>query len=463
MLSLNGYRSLAQPLFRFLILSLVTTVSILGLEKEPAYSQAGKPDVLYYKSWAIVVAIDDYVMAPKTQGAVTDGKAIAQAFRDQGFEEVIELYDKKASFKQLRYILEDFLPRKVGPLDRLVFFFAGHAGSTKDLEGQEVGYLIPWDSREGNIGRSLTLHQLKDLSKRIMSKHILFVLDTDISGWEISPPQQLSLEGRLAPENEPEKRAVQLLTAAKKGEPIVREDKHGVFVQSLLEGLQGQSDADENGWILASELGAFVTAKVKEQSNDTQHPQFVRLVGEGDMVLQEGKTVVEAEPQTEEARIKKAQALYHQALAVLKDRNASREALKNLNRAISYHQAYGDAYVVKAYILLDLIPNIEGALIAGLQGVQYAPENPDSHFTLGLILERRKEYQDAERAYRQALVVKPSYVDVYLSLGDLYAQHLNRPNKAVEAYERYLALGGNSNHARDYIKNQPAGSSQQTP
>ena len=447
--------SLAHPLFRFLILSLFATTCLVGLEGRPAYGQAGKPDVLYYKSWAIIVAIDDYASAPKTQGAVAGGKAIAKVFREKGFEEVIELYDKKASFKQLRYILEDFLPRKAGPLDRVVFFFAGHSGLTKDVEGQDLGYLIPWDSKEGNVGRSLTLHQLKDLSKRIMSKHILFLLDTNISGWEVTPPQQLSLEGRLAPENEPEKRAVQLLTAAPKKEPLTRGEQTSAFIQALLDGLQGQSDGDGNGWIHASELGEFVTTKVKEQSKDRQHPEFVRLAGEGDMVLQEGAALVEAEPQTPEARLAKAQSLYHQALAVLKGQNASREALKHLNRAISYHQTFGDAYVVKAYILLDLIPNIEGALIAGLQAVQYAPKNPDSHFTLGLILERRQEYQDAERAYREALKVKPNYVDVYLSLGDLYARHLENPSKAVDAYEQYLAHGGNSNHAREYITKHP--------
>ena len=187
-----------------------------------ASAQAGKPDVLYYKSWAVVVAIEDYAFAPKREGAVADAKAVAGAMRDLGFEEVIEIYNKDATAQQIRYVLEDFLPRKVGRQDRVVIFFSGHAGSTSDMDGDRVGYLVPSDAQLDNVGKSLTLDQLKRLSHRMMSKHILLFLDTDVSGWRVTPAQQLSLEGRISPEPDTERRAVQLLTAAKTGEPIDR-------------------------------------------------------------------------------------------------------------------------------------------------------------------------------------------------------------------------------------------------
>ncbi len=446
---------LARVLIR---LSMFMAVFVLchGWWAPSLFAQAGKPDVLYYRSWAIVFGIDDYLMAPKLEGSIADAQAVAKALRHVGFEEVIELYDKDASSKQIRHILEDFLPRKVGRQDRLVIYFGGHSGMTKDLEGKDVGYIVPWDALPGSAGRNVTLHELKRFSHRIMSKHILFLLNTGTSGWEVTRPQQLSLEGRMAPENEEEKRAVQLLTAGRQGEPTLRKDGQGLFVQSLITGLEGASDLDKNGAVLASELATYVTNQVQEGSHDTQHPQFARLDGDGDMILRERKATLgqtELEPETEEERKLAAQSLYNQALTDLQNQKSVREALALLNKALTYDPTFGDAYVLKSFVLLDMLPNLEGALVAALQGVHYAPENPDAHYTLGLVLQRRQEYADAEQAFLHALKVRPSYSDVYLSLGDLYAQHMKDQAKAVDAYTRYLQIGGDENRAREYISN----------
>lgn len=416
-----------------------------------ALAQAGKPDVLYYKSWAIVIAIEEYAFAPKREGAVADAKAVADAMRGLGFEEVIEVYNEEASARQIRYILEDFLPRKVGRQDRVVIFFSGHAGATSDMDGERVGYLVPSDAHIDNVGKSLTLHELKRLSHRIMSKHILLFLDTDVSGWVVTPPQQLTLEGRVSPEADTERRALQLLTAARAGEPVLRKDGRGLFVQALLDGLRGESDADHNGWILASELGGYVTEAVKAASGGAQQPQFARLDGDGDMILREGRDLTAKEPETKEERHAAAEALYYKSLELLMAQKPAQDALALLNQALTYDDEYGDAYVLKAYVLLDLVPNLEGALSAAAQGVTYAPENPDSHFTFGLVLQRQQRYAEAEGAYLHALKVNPSYTDVYLMLGDLYAQHLDNPSKSIEAYERYLQLGGTATHPREYL------------
>lgn len=416
-----------------------------------ATAQAGKPDVLYYKSWAVVVAIEEYAFAPEREGAVEDAKAVAGAMRDLGFEEVIEVYDQEASARQIRYILEDFLPRKVGRQDRVVIFFSGHAGTTSDMDGDRVGYLVPSDAQVDNVGKSLTLHQLKHFSHRIMSKHILLFLDTDVSGWKVTPSPSLSLEGRISPEADTERRALQLLTAARAGEPVIRKNGQSLFVHALLAGLQGASDADQNGWILASELGGYVSETVKTASDGVQQPQFARLDGDGDMILREGRDRTAREPETEEERHAAAEALYYKSLELLMAQKPAQDALALLNQALAYDDEYGNAYVLKAYVLLDLVPNLDGALFAASQAVTYAPENPDSHFTFGLVLERQERYAEAERAYLYALEVNPSYTDVYLVLGDLYAQHLDKPEKSIEAYERYLQLGGTASHPREYI------------
>jgi tetratricopeptide (TPR) repeat protein len=436
-------------LLTFLAYSLVAAFCLPS-----ASAQLGKPEGLYYKSWAIVIGVENYLLAPKIPGAIEDAKAVAQAFRRLGFDEVIELYDKDASARRLQQTLSDFLPRKVGRYDRLVLYFAGHAGVTQDLDGMELGYLVPWDAQMGNVSKSVTFEQLKEFSRRSASKHTLFFLNAAVRGWEVSTAQPLFLEGRLSPEDETERRAVQVLTAGDKGESLSQEKGGSLFVQALVNGLSGTADRNKNGWLMASEVGDFVKQHVLERSKGTQHPFFVQLEGEGDTVLIEGRKaafIMGAEPQSPSERRQAAKMQYEQAFALLQTGKLPEETLERLDKALAYDPTFGDAYVLKSYVLLEVLPNIEEALSAATLAVQHAPKNPDSQYTLGLIYEKRGQYVEAERAMREALAVNPNYVDVYFSLGTLYADKMKDEPKSVEAFTRYLELGGNHVRARAAI------------
>ena len=419
-----------------------------------ADAQLGRPEGLYYKSWAVVFGINDYLLAPKLTTAVADGKAVAEALRKLGFEEVLEVYDKNASSKGMHHILRDVLPRKVGRQDRVVIFFAGHTGITQDRNGKDLGYLVPWDSQTTNVSKTVTLDDLKDFSRRVMSKHILFVLDAGISGWEITAPQQLSLEGRGAPEEETDKRAVQVLTAANKGEAAAQKDGQGLFVQTVLAGLKGAADVDKNGWLMASELGAYTVKQVEQATAGKQHPQFARLDGDGDMIIIEGRKGTfraGSEPKTEAERLEAAKEMYDRAFTTLQQQRPPQEALASLDKALEYNPAYGDAYILKSYVLQEYLFNTDEALVAAQQAVKYAADNPDSHYTLGLALQRKQRYQEAEQAMLRALAISPTNTDVQLSLGDLYAEDLKDRKKAVETYTKYLENGGTEGRAREYF------------
>jgi tetratricopeptide (TPR) repeat protein len=403
----------------------------------------------------VVFGINDYLLAPKLMTSVADGKAVAEALRRLGFEEVLEVYDKSASSKGMHHILKDVLPRKVGRQDRVVIFFAGHAGVTQDRNGKDLGYLVPWDSQTTNVPKTVTLDDLKDFSRRVMSKHILFVLDAGVSGWEITAPQQLSLEGRGAPEEETDKRAVQVLTAANKGEPAAQKDGQSLFVQAVLAGLKGAADADKNGWLMVSELGAYVAMQVGQTSAGKQHPQFARLDGDGDMILIEGRKGTfraGSEPRTDAERREAAKEMYDRAFTTLQQQRPPQEALASLDKALEYNPAYGDAYILKSYVLQEYLFNTDDALVAAQQAVKYAADNPESHYTLGLALQRKQQYKEAEQALLRALALNPTSTDVHLSLGDLYAEDLKDQKKAVEAYTKYLGNGGTESRAKEYVE-----------
>lgn len=264
----------------------------------PAHAQLGKPEGLYYKSWAIVIGIENYVVAPPIQGVVNDAKQVAQAFRKLGFDEVIEIYEKDAVSRRLHQVLNDILPRKIGRMDRLVIFYAGHAGVAPDAEGEDRSYLVPMDAQVNNPAKAVTVEQLKEFTRRSASKHTLLILDAPVFGWEMTGVQPLSLEGRLEPEDEMDRRAVQVISAAGKGESSSRSEAKSLFVQALLTGLAGAADLDKNGWLMASELGTYLTQQVQEVSKGKQHPSSLRIDGDGDMVLVEGQETV---PKTDRA------------------------------------------------------------------------------------------------------------------------------------------------------------------
>ncbi|TAJ07200.1 MAG: tetratricopeptide repeat protein [Nitrospirae bacterium] len=428
------------------VLSLIPTAS----------AQLGRPEGLYYKSWAVVIGINDYLVAPKLDGAVEDGKAVAEAFRKLGFQEVLEVYNKDASSKRMHLILNEYLPRKVGRHDRVVIFFAGHAGASQDMHNKDIGYLVPWDAQVSNVSKAVTMDHLKEFSRRVMAKHVLFVLDSAVSGWDITPPQPLSLEGRLSPEEDTDKRAVQVLSAARQGGTLSRKNGQGTFVTAFLAGVQGAADENKNGWIMASEIGAYVITQVNRLSGGSQQPQFARLDGEGDTVLVEGKMSAYRagpEPRTEAERTAAAKEEYDKAFSLLQQQKEKslEEALERLEKAIRYSPAFGDAYVLKSYLYLDRLNKLDEALSAGELAVKHAPTNPDAHYTLGLVLQKKGRYKDAEKAFLQALAVNPGYSDVHLSLGDLYADDLKDRPKAVASYQRYLETGGNENRVRDYL------------
>ena len=131
---------------------------------------------------------------------------------------------------------------------------------------------------------------------------------------------------------------------------------------------------------------------------------FAQLEGEGDTIIIEGRKAafrLGGEPQSPAERQQAARMQYEQAFALLQTGKAPEEALERLNKALEYDPTFGDAYVLKSYVRLEVLPNLDEALPPAKLAVQYAPKNPDSHYTLGLIYEKRGQYAEAERAMRE--------------------------------------------------------------
>ena len=398
-----------------------------------------KSEAFYDKSRALIIGIEHYTQAPSVPGAVEEAKQVAQVFRQLGFEEIIELYNNDATSRRLHQVLSDIFTRKVDRKGRVVVFFAGHTGITRDSKGRDVGYLVPADGQVNKVARSLTVETLKEFTRRSPSKHTLLIINAPVRAWEATALKPLSPEA----ETDTEARAVQVIAKADKGEKTDKAGGKTLFVQALLNGLSGAGDLNQNGRLTASELGTYIQQQVDAVS--------LRLDGDGDTVvmIQARKAVPTLEPSAQTPKDREAaKSEYEQAVALLQGGKYAEEALARLNRAIEYDPSFTEAYLLKSYLRLEVLPQLDEALAAGQQAVKGAPDNPDAFYTLGLVHEKMGHYKEAEAAFVQAGKLNPENPEVYFSLGTLYEDQLNDTAKSVEAYRRYLQLGGGHARAR---------------
>jgi Flp pilus assembly protein TadD len=392
-------------------------------------------EALYDKSRALIIGIEHYPQGRSVPGAVNEAKQVAQAFRQLGFDEVTEMYNKDATARRLHHVLTVLFAKKVDRSGRVVVFFAGQTGATRDSKGRDMGSLVPADVQANNAAKFLTVETIKEFTKRSPSKHTLLIVDAPFRAFEapvVKPP---------SPAAETDARTVQVIAAVGRDEKSAKAGGKASFVQALLTGLSGVADGNQDGWLMASELGAYIQQQVEAIS--------VRIEGEGDTVLvQQRKEAPVLETQQRPSDREAAKSEYEQALGLLQSGKYAEEALARVNSAIEYDPTLAEAYMLKSYLRAELLPNLDEALAAGEQAVKYAPKNADAFYTLGQLHEKMGHYKEAEEAYATAAKLNVSNPDVYFSLGTLYEDHLNDNAKSIEAFHRYLELGGTHGRAR---------------
>jgi tetratricopeptide (TPR) repeat protein len=72
--------------------------------------------------------------------------------------------------------------------------------------------------------------------------------------------------------------------------------------------------------------------------------------------------------------------------------------------------------------------------------IERNPASAPAFNHLGIVYRRLGRFADADAAYQQALKLDPNYANAYLNLGVLCDLYLQQPERALEAFERYLQL-----------------------
>lgn len=238
------------------------------------------------EAWALVIGIDDYARWPKLQYAARDSDAIRQALIEKfrfTSDHVLVLKNGDATRNAILSAFHDRLSH--GALkknDRLFVFFAGHGATRKLASGRELGYIVPVDSDPEHIDSDgIPMSDIQNIAENLPARHVLFVMDACYSGLG------LTRGGGGFLKDNARRIGRQMLTAGGADQLVADggPNGHSVFTWTLLQALSGKGDLNNDGYITATELAAFIAPSVASISHQT--PAFGSLPGSegGDFVL----------------------------------------------------------------------------------------------------------------------------------------------------------------------------------
>lgn len=203
-----------------------------------------------------------------------DAEAISALFsgQDKGLYKNVKsklLTDKDATKDNILDSL-DWLLSEATQRDTAVIFIAGHG--MKDTTGNY--YFLPHDGDPEKLRRSaVKWYDFQDTLVNLPSKVILMV-DTCHSGAVTGKRRGMSDITDALRELTSTDSGVVVMTAAT-GREVSQERRewgHGAFTKALVEGLKGKADYNSNNIITIKEIDLYVTERVKELTNGTQHP-----------------------------------------------------------------------------------------------------------------------------------------------------------------------------------------------
>lgn len=268
------------------------------------YNPIQKP--LYDQLWAVVIGIDNYLERGVTDltYAVHDAKGVEKLLSEQfRFDHIISLYNHEATRNNIVSAISSQL-REAKETDGIFIFFSGHGCTGEGVHGGPLGYIVPVDGTLNPADyyvKNIPMSLVREISQTIKAKHIFFVIDCCYGGLllrdaQFKIPEKQADYSYLR--SIAEKPVRQVLTAGGKDQPVLDGGLYGhsVFTGVLLQALNGESDANQDGFITAEELNFFVRQRVHTTAQDVvrghpayngieQTPQYGKWFGDGEFVF----------------------------------------------------------------------------------------------------------------------------------------------------------------------------------
>jgi len=228
----------------------------------------------FTEAHALVIGESEYNNGwRRLPGVKTDLTAVKRLFEEQGFN-VVTIED--ANSQNLRNGITNFLDNYAyNPNARIVLYYAGH-GSTVDLGGRRMGYIVPVDAPPESNNRdflqtAIPMTQFETWAKQYTSRHILFIFDSCFAGTVFrsqgTVPPAIS---RLV--SQPVR---QFITSGDADEEVPDES---IFRRELEYALRNSAaDLNNDGYVSGTELGLYLFNSVSNYMNGRQNPRIGKL------------------------------------------------------------------------------------------------------------------------------------------------------------------------------------------
>ena len=249
-------------------------------------TNTGEDIELYKASYALIVGNGTYRNGwDPLPGATRDVQEVAAALKTHGFNVTLKTDLTKDKFEDA---FETFVQNGKNEDARLLFYYAGHGYTEELADGEHLGYLVMVDAplpKSGGIdgSKSVDMESLVTQSRRMQSRHVLFVFDSCFSGTILNarsqiPPPYVS--------NNVKYPVRQFITAGRADETV---PDHSVFKQAFLNLVEGRApEPIADGYVTGAELGLYLKTEVPKY-NRGQNPQYGKInnpkLNQGDFVF----------------------------------------------------------------------------------------------------------------------------------------------------------------------------------
>jgi uncharacterized caspase-like protein len=233
------------------------------------------------KTYALLVGISKYEKLPRDnwlQYPDADAKALSALLASPRggsvpADQTLLLTNEQATTAAIRGALQEFLKTKPGKDDTVYILMAGHG--TVDNTG---AYILTYDSDPNNLkGTALPMAELHSLVEQSLTKTGHVILLADVCRAATIAGQKTTAVGDAVNGIGEAPGELLGLMAARPRELSLEGPEfgggHGAFSWSVLRGLEGEADADHDGFVNIGELIDFVTTDVPKLTHDKQHPR----------------------------------------------------------------------------------------------------------------------------------------------------------------------------------------------
>jgi uncharacterized caspase-like protein len=228
----------------------------------------------YSRRIAVCIGINEYPTYAPLSCSVNDAVEMSQVFRTYGFDKVLLLTDEEARREDILDALEE-VGDEIGENDLFVFFYAGHGWTGADANGNQMGYLLPVETRAGyEADDGLSMQELRESAEAMSNRHSFFIMDSCYSGFGISVATDST--------DWTSSRSIQMLTAGGALDRAFEADGHGLFTRYILNYFHRSGRRD--GGVSALKLAAYVRNRVSRETSGWQTPHFGRM-GAGEIVI----------------------------------------------------------------------------------------------------------------------------------------------------------------------------------